>query len=257
MISWRQSKTAGETHRDNIVVRQHARSNNGILAADNPVSNTTNTENNSEIKKEVEERQLHRVAKVHNFWEMWQGSQNLRATQNESRAQNKLMTAVGYNLDTQEIAKASLSLFQHDGVTAFELSERSHLPPGLSTKDLAGEWTQILKVRCIRIINCHSIESDDNSAPESISDPENWLNCNGDLDNLNDSEDNCAADDESDIERNNGIKELECIEQYDVSATPNVPGLVQPIPKSKRLAEKVLVTVNAIETRRNKGVKKK
>jgi len=77
------------------------------------------------------------------------------------------------------------------------------------------------------------------------------------LDNPNDSEDNCAADDESDIEQNNDIENLECPGQQDVSATPNVPGLVRPTRKSRRQTEKVLMTVNAVETRRNKGVKKK
>jgi len=65
------------------------------------------------------------------------------------------------------------------------------------------------------------------------------------------------VDDESDIEHNNGIKDTECPEHQDVSAAPNVPGLVRPTRKSKRQAEKVLMTVNAVETRRNKGGKKK
>jgi len=42
-----------------------------------------------------------------------------------------------------------------------------------------------------------------------------------------------------------------------VSTAPNVPGLVWPTLKSKRQAEKVLVTVSAVETQRNKGGKKK
>jgi len=48
------------------------------------------------------------------------------------------MTAVGYILDTEEIVKASWSLFQHDGAATFKLSERSPLPPALSAKDLPG-----------------------------------------------------------------------------------------------------------------------
>jgi len=32
---------------------------------------TTNTENDLEMKKEAEERKLHRMAKVHDFLEMW------------------------------------------------------------------------------------------------------------------------------------------------------------------------------------------
>jgi hypothetical protein len=42
-----------------------------------------------------------------------------------------------------------------------------------------------------------------------------------------------------------------------MSAAPNVPVLIGRTRKLKRQAEKVLVTVNTIETKRNKGVKKK
>jgi len=166
------------------------------------------------------------------------------------------MTAIGYISDTEESVIASWSLFQHDGAAAFKLSERSSLPPALSAKDPTGGRTQILNVRQIRRINRHPVESDDDSAPARISDTDDWLNWNGDLDNPNDSEDDCTADDESDIGPNNGIEDPECPEQQDVSAAPNVPGSVRPTRKSKTQAEKVLVMVNAVETRRNKGGKK-
>jgi hypothetical protein len=91
----------------------------------------------------AEERELHRMAKVHGFVEMWQGSQILHATQKKSRTQNKQMTVVSYISDMEEIVKASLSLFQHDGAVAFKLSERSPLPPALPAKDLPGGRTQI------------------------------------------------------------------------------------------------------------------
>ena len=51
------------------------------------------------------------------------------------------------------------------------------------------------------------------------------------MDNPNHSEDDCAEDNESVIEQNNGIKDSECPEQQGVSAAPNVPGLVRPIRK--------------------------
>jgi len=89
VIGWRQSKTTGGTLREKVVVREFARANNGILAGTDPELDTANTENDSEMKKEAEERKLHRMAKVHDFLEMWQGSQNLRATQKEFCAQNK------------------------------------------------------------------------------------------------------------------------------------------------------------------------
>jgi hypothetical protein len=91
-----------------------------------------------EMKREAEEKKLHQMAKVHDFLEMWQGSQTPRATQKESRAQNKQMTAVGYISDTEEIVKASWSNFHHDGVAVFKLSAKSPVPPPLSAKDLPG-----------------------------------------------------------------------------------------------------------------------
>ncbi|KAF8251989.1 hypothetical protein K440DRAFT_636172 [Wilcoxina mikolae CBS 423.85] len=149
VIGCKQSKATGETIREKVVLRQFAQANNGILACADPEMDTTNTENDWEIKKDAGKRKLHRMAKVHNFLEMWQGSQNLGATQQESHAQNKQMTAVGYISDTEEIVEASLSLFQHDGSAVFKLSDRSPLPPPWSVKNLCGGRTQILNVRCI------------------------------------------------------------------------------------------------------------
>jgi len=143
VISWRQSNTACETLREQVIVRQFARANNGILVCANPELDTTNTENNSEMKQEVEDRKLHRMAKVHNFLEMWQCNQNLRTGQKESHVQNKHFTAIGYISHTEEIVQASSSLFQYDGVAGFKLSQRSSLPPAVSAKDLPGGRTQI------------------------------------------------------------------------------------------------------------------
>jgi len=186
---------------------------------------------------------------------MWQGSQNLRATQKESRTLNKEITAVEYISDNEEIVKASWSLFQHDGVAAFNLSERSPLPSPLAAKDIPGGRTQIINVHRIRRINRHTVENDEDCTPESISDTEDWVNWNGDLDNPNGSEDDCAADIESDVQHDNSIEDPESPEQQDVSAAPNVPGLIRPPQRLKTFAEKVLVMVNAIETWRNKRVK--
>jgi hypothetical protein len=199
----------------------------------------------------VEEKKLHRMAKVHDFLEMWQGSQNLRATQKETSAQIKQMTTVGYILDTDEIVKASWSLFQHDGAATFKLSERSTLQPAMSAKVLSGGRNQIFNVLRIWKINRHPVESDEGTIPESISDTDDYLNWNGDLKNPIDSEEDCAEDNESDIDHNNGINDPQCPVQQDVSAMPNVPGMVRPTRKSKRQAKKKFVTVSPVETWRN------
>jgi len=127
----------------------------------------------------VEERKVHRMAKVHDFVEMWQGSQILHATQKESRSQNKQLTAVRYISDMQEIVKASWSLFQYEGAAAFTLSERSPLRPALPAKDLPGKQTQTLNVCQIQTINRHRVDSNDESTPVSILVTEDWLNWNG------------------------------------------------------------------------------
>jgi hypothetical protein len=72
-----QSQTTGKTLRENSIVRQFTQAIKGILAGDDPELDTKHTENNLERKNEAEERKLYRMAKVHNFLEMWQGSQNL------------------------------------------------------------------------------------------------------------------------------------------------------------------------------------
>jgi len=57
------------------------------------------------------------------------------------------------------------------------------------------------------------------------------------------------------MEQDNFIEDPDCPEKRDVTAPPNVPRSIRPTLNSKRQAEKVLMTVNAIETRRKKGVK--
>jgi hypothetical protein len=64
-------------------------------------------------------------------------------------------------------------------------------------------------------------------------------------------------DDESDLEQDNVIEDLETTAQQDVSAAHNVPGLIRPTLRSKRQAEKLIVTVSTMKTRRNKGHKNK
>ena len=98
------------------------------------------------------------------------------------------MTAVGYISDMKGIVKASWSLSQLDGGAAFKLSERSPLPPALSAKNLPGGRIQISNVHRVPRVNYHPVESDEDSSPESISDTDDWLNWNGDLENSNDSE---------------------------------------------------------------------
>jgi len=251
LIGWRQSRTTGRTLCENIVLRQFPWAYNKILVGDDPALDRMNTERDLELKREAEEWKLHGIAKVHNFFEMWQASQNLHATQKETCTQNKPMTAVWYIVDTEEIAKTSWSNFQHDGAAAFELSESSPVPPALSANDLHAGHTQLFNVCRIKRTNRHPADCDQDSTPETILDAENWLDWIGDLDTPNDSDDDCETENGSDIELNTSIQDPETPEQWDVSATPKVPGLIWPTQANKN-GWQGLMTVNTMETRRNK-----
>jgi len=67
VIGWRQSTTTGEPQREKVFVRQFAQANNRILVGAHPDVDTLNTENDSVMKKEAEERKLHSMAKVHDI----------------------------------------------------------------------------------------------------------------------------------------------------------------------------------------------
>jgi len=196
------------------------------------------------------------MAKVHDIVDIWQGSQNLGATQGEFSAQNKQRKTRGWISDTGENVKASSHRFHHDGAAAFELSDRSSLPSVLSAMYLHGGRTQILNLWWIRRIDCHRVESYEDSAALNISKSEKWHHWNGDQDYTSDKETNWAADVECDIRQDNAIQEPECPQKRDVSAVPKVPGLIQHTWKLKRTAENVLVRGNAIETRRIEEVQK-
>jgi len=210
-----------------------------------------------QMKREAEQKKLHRMAKVHDFLKIWQGSKTLRATQKESRTQNEQTNAVRYISDTEVIVKSSGSNFHHDGAAAFKLLEKWPVPPSFSAQDLPGGRTHVLNVRWIEHIYRHPAHSDENCSPKSISDNENWLNCNGDLDNPNDSEDNWEGDNESDMDLDNSKDNSETPEVRNVSVVLNVPGFIWPIRQSKRKVEKVFLTANIMETKRNKGIKNK
>jgi len=147
--------------------------------------NRLETENEMEMKREVEDRKLHRMGNVHDVLEMWQGSQNLSLTHKQSGAQNNRFTATRYISDTEEIVKESWSKLQHDDVAVFKLSERVPVPPALAAKDLCTGQTEVLNVCHSKRVDHHPAKSDEDSAPEGISNSENWLDWNGDLDNPN------------------------------------------------------------------------
>jgi len=114
-----------------------------------------------------------------------------------------------------------------------------------------------MKFGIIRRNHHHRVAGDEHCAPETISDTENWLNWHGKLDNPNQSEDDCEGNDQSDVELGNVIEASERAAHRVVSAAPNVPELIRPTLRSMKQAKNGLITVSAMQTRRNNGNKKK
>jgi hypothetical protein len=56
------------TLHEKIIAREFPQSYHSILAGGDLALDTTNTENDTEMKKEAKESILHRMAKVHDFW---------------------------------------------------------------------------------------------------------------------------------------------------------------------------------------------
>jgi len=119
VIGLTQSKTTCETLRKKVVVTHFASANDRLRAGDDPELDPTVAANTMEMKREAEQQKFHPMAKVHDFLEIQQCSQNLQATWKASCPQNKQMTAVGYISDTEEIIKATCTPFQYDCAAVF------------------------------------------------------------------------------------------------------------------------------------------
>jgi len=107
VFGWRQWKTTGEIIDENIVIKEFAWAESWIISAKNWGLDTTNTEISLEMNREVEDRKLHWMAKIHAVLESKHGSQTLPATQKESRPKIKQLTAVEYISDTDKIVWTS------------------------------------------------------------------------------------------------------------------------------------------------------
>jgi hypothetical protein len=76
------------------------------------------------------------------------------------------------------------------------------------------------------------------------------------LHNPNASEDNWEADNESDIDLDNGSEDSETPEQRNVTAASNVCTQIPPIQQFQKKVEKWLMIVNIMDTRRNTAITK-
>jgi len=76
----------------------------------------------------------------------------------------------------------------------------------------------------------------------------NLLHRNGDLHDPHDSEDDWEADNQSDMELDNGVKDSDTAEQGDLSVAPNVPTYIGSKQISQTIAEMVSMMISTMET---------
>jgi hypothetical protein len=86
-------------------------------------------------------------------------------------------------------------------------------------------------------------------APQSIVHTENWLHWIVDLDNPNDNDNNWEADNDFNMQLDNGIKDVKTPKQQHVSAAQKIPELIQPSWRLERMVKQVLTRVTKMEMR--------
>jgi hypothetical protein len=103
------------------------------------------------------------------------------------------------------------------------------LPPALSTKDLSGGRTKVLNFSQNNTFDRHPAKGCQDGVPEYSTNTGNLLYQDGDFKNPMENEDDWEADNGSDMELENGIMNLAGPGQWNLYATPNFSGLIQPI----------------------------
>jgi hypothetical protein len=93
------------------------------------------------------------------------------------------------------------------------LTEKSPLPPISSQIDLPGGKAIMWNIHCIRKISWHPSKSLYNSAADSNSETEDWLNWTGDIDDSNNDDTNGQA---------NNKDEMDLSDNYDTNDEPEV-----------------------------------
>jgi len=176
------------------------------------------------------------MAKVHDFLEMWQDSENLWATQKALYHWNKQITTMGYISDKKQTVKLSWSAFEHDGIAGVKMTEKSPLPPSLLQTELSGTKTKVRNIHWVYNIYLHSTESDDDSYVKTNSDNDYRLHWNSNLDNWTYNENDCKVYNEDVMNLSDDSNVIHEAEESNVPAIPNVAHCIRLVWKLKHTA---------------------
>ena len=128
VISWRQSRTTGVTLQQKVVVRQWARSNNGILPED--IANQLLPSSSDDEQRKREDQRLDRLATLRDFLLFKKESDNLRSMQKKLKGKDVSVSGLGYISDQDDGREEDWHQFAHDGNQAFEKIGRENQTSG-------------------------------------------------------------------------------------------------------------------------------
>lgn len=126
VISWRQSRTNGITLQHKVVVRQWARSNNGLLPEE--VSRSMKTDINTDEQQRREDKQLNQLASMKDFLSFKRQSDNMRSMQRELKGRDVSISGLGYISDEADGGVEEWSGFNQDGNSAFRKISKEKRP---------------------------------------------------------------------------------------------------------------------------------
>jgi hypothetical protein len=128
VMSWRQSRTKGETLQQKVVVRQWARSNDGFLPDE--IRTSVDGESLDDERGKKEDEKLNQLASVRDFLIFKKESDNLRKMQKKLKGKDVAVSGMGYISDEDDGKEEHGSGIDHDGKRAFGKDSREKRPIG-------------------------------------------------------------------------------------------------------------------------------
>ena len=210
VIGWRQSKTSGITLQQKVVVRQWARSNDGLFPEE--IGMLDISDNDNEEKRQKEDRKLNQLASIKDFITFTNESRARKSYQRQVRqTKDTSIAGFGYISDSEEYYDVDWNEFDDNGAGAFEDSSGDRRPLNLRSGTTKMSYGNLVgRIRRVER-SCSDMESNIDPA---LSEAEAvWMFSDSDEDETGESDNGsvgegkqkgkASEDDEEDLEGDN------------------------------------------------------
>jgi len=181
VIGWRQSKTTGETHQEKVIFRYFAQAYKSILAGGDTALNTKETERNLDLNKQVEGKNCTEWPRSTTRWRCGRAAKPSALHRRNlvlKKTRDSHALHFGCWRDRQNILVTLATWWCSCILTVKKIT----FATSFVCKGSPGGQTQVFNVHWIRRTDHHPAESDEDSAPESISNNKSRLNGHRDFD---------------------------------------------------------------------------